>query len=200
MAKRDRRRDPKSPEHRAKISAALKRYAKSPNSHLKHLHKRGEEHPQWQGGIRNDYYRRVAFQAHGEICNRCGDTDGLEVHHIDRNRRNNRPDNLEVLCRKCHANEHHGIGDRWSRDWDQCRECGRRDRKHAAKGLCSACWQMKRQGGPKWRPGAWSNRYDQCQCCGTTESRHHARGLCERCYASGKRKAKEWPGSTSTHT
>lgn len=32
----------------------------------------------------------------------------LLVHHIDRNKRNDEPENLIVLCQKCHARRHHG--------------------------------------------------------------------------------------------
>ena len=42
-------------------------------------------------------------------CERCGLTDRdkkLNVHHIDRNRKNNVITNLEVLCTMCHAYEH----------------------------------------------------------------------------------------------
>lgn len=45
----------------------------------------------------------------GQIaCERCGfaDADGLTVHHIDRNRRNNIESNLVTLCGTCHALEH----------------------------------------------------------------------------------------------
>ncbi len=42
-------------------------------------------------------------------CNRCGYSrvpQILGVHHIDRNRNNNDPKNLEVLCANCHSEEH----------------------------------------------------------------------------------------------
>lgn len=41
-------------------------------------------------------------------CETCGDEDqdGLTVHHVDRNRRNNASENLKTLCGKCHAIEH----------------------------------------------------------------------------------------------
>lgn len=42
-------------------------------------------------------------------CNRCGYDDHPEilvVHHMDRDRTNNNPVNLEVLCPNCHALEH----------------------------------------------------------------------------------------------
>jgi predicted HNH restriction endonuclease len=42
-------------------------------------------------------------------CERCGydvNLYGLVVHHKDSDRRNDAPDNLEVLCATCHAIEH----------------------------------------------------------------------------------------------
>lgn len=45
----------------------------------------------------------------GEKCERCGYADVagvLELHHVDRNRRNNRPENLLVLCPTCHSVDH----------------------------------------------------------------------------------------------
>lgn len=42
----------------------------------------------------------------GIKCNRCGSKAFLLVHHKDRNRENNSPENLEVLCKACHQFEH----------------------------------------------------------------------------------------------
>jgi 5-methylcytosine-specific restriction endonuclease McrA len=42
-------------------------------------------------------------------CNRCGFAEYpliLGVHHKDRNRDNNQPKNLEILCPNCHSIEH----------------------------------------------------------------------------------------------
>lgn len=62
-------------------------------------------------------YRRIAFRYHVNVCNRCGwcqEVDVLEVHHKDRDRLNNRLDNLEILCPTCHQLEHFCAGDgRW---------------------------------------------------------------------------------------
>lgn len=59
-------------------------------------------------------YRKIAFRAHGKICNRCeyeGVPGVLEVHHVNRDRSNNAPENLEVLCPTCHRVEHFQKGD-----------------------------------------------------------------------------------------
>ena len=39
-------------------------------------------------------------------CERCGSKKNIDVHHKDRNRNNNTPNNLELLCRSCHMKEH----------------------------------------------------------------------------------------------
>lgn len=53
-------------------------------------------------------YRRYALSSLDHECNRCGYSDHVEiliVHHIDRNRRNNKLSNLEILCPNCHDTE-----------------------------------------------------------------------------------------------
>jgi hypothetical protein len=50
-------------------------------------------------------YSRRARVEYGEKCAHCGyheHTEGLEVHHIDGNRKNNKLSNLIVLCALCH--------------------------------------------------------------------------------------------------
>ena len=42
-------------------------------------------------------------------CNKCGIDVPLCIHHKDGNRKNNNPENLEVLCYNCHALIH-GLG------------------------------------------------------------------------------------------
>ena len=64
--------------------------------------------PKAATGVSN--YRSIALAAHGARCNRCGFDDCvdiLEAHHRDVDRRNNEPDNLEVLCPTCHRLEHY---------------------------------------------------------------------------------------------
>lgn len=42
------------------------------------------------------------------ICERCGfkETGILQVHHKDRNRKNNKKENIEIICPNCHTLEH----------------------------------------------------------------------------------------------
>jgi 5-methylcytosine-specific restriction endonuclease McrA len=43
-------------------------------------------------------------------CEKCGEgnSEVLVVHHRDRNRKNNKPDNLAILCANCHMKMHKG--------------------------------------------------------------------------------------------
>jgi 5-methylcytosine-specific restriction endonuclease McrA len=42
----------------------------------------------------------------GRCCARCGSTTRLDIHHKDRNKQNQDLSNLEVLCHRCHMQEH----------------------------------------------------------------------------------------------
>jgi len=43
----------------------------------------------------------------------CGE-DGIQRHHLDGNPLNNSPENIKILCQKCHAADHVGTGT-WGR-------------------------------------------------------------------------------------
>jgi 5-methylcytosine-specific restriction endonuclease McrA len=42
----------------------------------------------------------------GHQCESCGATGRLDIHHRDRTKTNHHPDNLVVLCRRCHKRDH----------------------------------------------------------------------------------------------
>ncbi|MFX7938275.1 HNH endonuclease, partial [Acinetobacter baumannii] len=48
------------------------------------------------------------------VCESCGTTTTLRRHHKDRNRENNLPENIAILCQECHKAEHVSAGD-WGR-------------------------------------------------------------------------------------
>lgn len=74
-------------------------------SNKKGYNQKGENNNNWKGGI--GVYRGLADE-YGlpKECERCGSTKNLLVHHKDRDRYNNNPDNLERLCKSCHQKEH----------------------------------------------------------------------------------------------
>lgn len=59
----------------------------------------------------NESIRRHIFEKNDSKCQECGwskvnptsDSIPLEIHHVDGNRRNNQPDNLQLLCPNCHS-------------------------------------------------------------------------------------------------
>ena len=67
----------------------------------------GENAPNWVAG--HQVYRRLIIRYGVEKkCRRCGTLDErvLVVHHRDKDRRNNKRQNLEWLCWNCHYLEH----------------------------------------------------------------------------------------------
>lgn len=62
--------------------------------------------------------RSLDMKDHYRACQRCGwghEPAILHRHHKDRNRRNNSPTNIEILCPTCHVLEHFQAGDSiWS--------------------------------------------------------------------------------------
>jgi 5-methylcytosine-specific restriction endonuclease McrA len=75
---------------------------------------RGEESPAWRGGRKDrpsseHTIRRRAVRAK-EVCDKCGEKDGLQAHHVKSYREypELREDlnNIQVLCEDCHAREH----------------------------------------------------------------------------------------------
>lgn len=65
--------------------------------------------PHYGTGDGKHQYRELALTGLENSCNRCGYckySSVLEVHHKDRDRTNNKLENLEVLCPTCHR-EHH---------------------------------------------------------------------------------------------
>jgi len=50
--------------------------------------------------------REILIKLLGGKCEICGSTENLELHHKDRNPKNNDPSNIQLLCRKCHRRIH----------------------------------------------------------------------------------------------
>lgn len=62
-----------------------------------------EKNAMWKGGISPSRARRYKK----DLCERCHmNTERLCVHHINENPSDNRPENIETLCRSCHVKVH----------------------------------------------------------------------------------------------
>lgn len=73
----------------------------------------GERHKNFKTGTAS---YRVIMKRHGipMLCSLCATADSrvLAVHHIDKNRQNNKIENLAWLCHNCHFLVHHDEGER----------------------------------------------------------------------------------------
>ena len=78
--------------------AARKRY--SPTGDKIGYNQKGPNNNNWVNG--SGYFQ----QFRGDLCERCGSTKFLVVHHRDHNHYNNVPENFETLCKRCHQLEH----------------------------------------------------------------------------------------------
>ena len=67
---------------------------------------KGKNHWGWKGGINDDYYRRLSRDYLEKICKICGNTKNLLIHHKNRKHKDNRLENLEIVCRSCHEKIH----------------------------------------------------------------------------------------------
>jgi len=118
-----------NPNYRKKMSAKHKGQHNSPATEFKKGNpsfwkgkKRknisGENNPLWKGGINRSYSYKIAFENLPIKCNRCGlsDIDKLQVHHKDKNPRNNKLENLEILCTLCHTHHHKNWEKRWKKE------------------------------------------------------------------------------------
>lgn len=50
--------------------------------------------------------QRKRLIAENPLCQKCGDAWAEQLHHLDHNPHNRAPDNVEMLCEKCHREEH----------------------------------------------------------------------------------------------
>jgi hypothetical protein len=68
----------------------------------------GTEKPNWRGGRTSYTYNRIAFEEYKleKVCSVCGTQEQICVHHKDQNRSNNSRDNLQIICKRCHASLH----------------------------------------------------------------------------------------------
>jgi thymidylate synthase ThyX len=71
-----------------------------------HDNQQGEQNSFWKGGVS----RGIAYESKKDIlkCEICESANNLEIHHKDKNERNNSIGNLIKVCVHCHELLHHG--------------------------------------------------------------------------------------------
>jgi len=70
----------------------------------------GENNVHWNGGVSELWYRKLMAESQiPAICVDCGTVDRLHIHHKNKNHRDNRIENLEFVCPKCHRKRHPAI-------------------------------------------------------------------------------------------
>ena len=119
-------------------------------------HRVGTNHPQWKGKVRTPrgyvklhmadgslvYEHRYVMEQHlGRPL-----LPGEDVHHINKDKADNRVENLRIVNKTEHSSLHAddrrvGINGRWSRHYAWCRECRSTSRRHHALGLCENCYR-----------------------------------------------------------
>ena len=91
----------------------INKFMKNPN---RHIFKTGKNNPNFvrfgkQSGFigNNKDWWRYHKERKSSVCERCKfpDIRILQVHHKDRNRKNNNINNIEILCPNCHMLEHY---------------------------------------------------------------------------------------------
>jgi 5-methylcytosine-specific restriction endonuclease McrA len=80
-------------------------YKQSPE-HVEKRKRWGADHHAWAGDETNEKNGRKRAQARfaADACVSCGATPA-ERHHVDGNPSNNAPENVTILCRRCHMAE-----------------------------------------------------------------------------------------------
>jgi len=58
------------------------------------------------------------------------------------------------------GNAHALLADQWSRKHPCCQQCGTTERKHAGKGLCTGCYKLTRNIGPRQEPAFQAEQTD----------------------------------------
>lgn len=72
----------------------------------------GDKNYNWKGGYSQSHYRMVVGDKNERFCEFCGTSNGmLIIHHMDKDKTNNNPENLWILCNQCHSWWHYHRGE-----------------------------------------------------------------------------------------
>lgn len=66
-----------------------------------------EKNPRWKGGRSAGYILKLCKNIKAkDKCRICKTKQNLFYHHKDGNRMNNKPENIQIICKPCHATLH----------------------------------------------------------------------------------------------
>lgn len=101
-----------------------------------------------RGGIktRNGFTSQLRARMCMVFCSVCRSTENLDFHHKNRDWSDNSPENIQVLCRKCHFAEHKQELRSWHfrKNKGPCTHC---HRKAIAVGMCLMHWKRWKKHG-----------------------------------------------------
>ena len=77
---------------------------KQPPEQIEKRKRWGPDHHAWKGDSVDDQTgrKRARHRFDALVCTECGSDRRVERHHKDGNTKNNVPDNIAILCRRCH--------------------------------------------------------------------------------------------------
>lgn len=81
-----------------------------PHSTRHSRHTKGMNNPAYTNGNSNRYQRKFLLSDRPAICEWCGSTENIQVHHRNHDRTNNTLSNLGWLCQHCNIMEAHIYG------------------------------------------------------------------------------------------
>ena len=94
----------KTPKNFKKSKSGKLFCSKSCQTKWRNKYYSGSLHPNWKSGANIDYRKILLESSVKQVCKKCKCNDKrlLVVHHIDKDRKNNKTKNLIWLCLNCH--------------------------------------------------------------------------------------------------
>ena len=112
--------------------------------------KKGHTNQNWREAHASAQKIVFLIENRPKVCEICGATNNVDIHHKDGNHHNNTYENLMLVCRSCHMKLH--------RPASVCVICGKQGHTH--RGMCDKHYiRWRKYGDPNHKP--WST-YRRC--------------------------------------
>lgn len=161
----------------------------------------GVAHAGWKGELASKTAKRKRARRMYSLgsCQDCG-AEATDRHHIDDNTGNNAPENIAILCRRCHMKRDGRLAALAAcslnrkglslKDPEPCVNCGT-PAKPLRRGLCHACNEyQRRNGSPRpytnqtYKQVVAARKSEPCKRCGRPSNikGNPTKGFCTSCY------------------